>query len=589
MKKIISMIFIILVCLCLYACSPRSDDDMNNNKLFINDVIEDADCYFYRVDNDTVEFRFDSILVANDAEVYFDIAGQTNIPTKMVNLNTGENYYYIRYNNTTYKLNIYRNKIFKVKVGSKTYNYEELSYIKETDIIPYSNSNYEFNYWQVNGGKINFPYCVLEDVCIEPNVTPKTTSISIDYVLPTSTDTIIYDNISVGVVESDGTPAFLKKLTINLINYDYYYPSGICINGKSVKTFDISVYKSKNTFTLNNVLNMADIENSKFEVIYAPIDFKVYSSLPLPEYINIETNLTDLKLPDISTQIKEDYEFIGYEYSYNIRKDDDAIELVQFMTKDTNFQIKITDLIDDDSRFRCISIYPKFTCIKKEFTLVRNGGELLTSTYVWNKYNIQPLPETWIDGYTFEGWYYRDNYIDDTYKFEPTEIEDIEALGSSKLYACWTDDKCKDYIFKFNINEDCYDIINYSGDICNISIPTLYRNKSIKSYREWQPICFIESGYFYNPSSTAKFPIYIDYEFQGTFKFAKIETIFGQAYIFKKTGSFSCYNDEKITNPDGTWAQWNAKTSTLTIYDCNNNIIKIFTYNDKTNMFKIYG
>ena len=217
-----------------------------------------------------------------------------------------------------------------------------------------------------------------------------------------------------------------------------------------------------------------------------------------------------------------------------------------------------------------------------------SSGELLTSTYVWDKYNIQPLPETWIDNYIFEGWYYRDSYIDDTYKFKPTEIEDIEALGSSTLYACWSDSKCKDYTFKFNMNEDCYDIINYSGDVCNISIPTLYRNKSIKSYREWQPICFIESGYFYNPSSTAKFPIYIDYEFQGTFKFAKIETIFGQAYIFRKTGGFSYYNDEKITNPDGTWAQWIAKTATLTIYDCNNNIVKIFTYNDKTNMFNIY-
>lgn len=584
MKKLVSMIFIVIACLCLYACSYRSDDNMNNNKLFTNDVIEDTDCYFYRVDNDTVEFRFDSILVANDADVYFDIAGQTIIPTKMVNLDVGENYYYIRYNNTTYKLNIYRNKIFRVSVGSETYNYEELSYIQETDIVPYSNSDYEFNYWQVDGSKIDFPYCVLEDLHIEPNVTPKTTSISVDYILPSGTDTIIYDNISVGVVKSDGTPYFLKNLTINLITYDYYYPAEICINGKSVKTFDISVYKSKNTFTLNNVLNMTDIENSKFEIIYLPIDFKVYSSLPLPEYINIESNLIDLKLPDISTQIKEDYEFIGYEYSYNIKKDDGTIELFQLMTKDTNFQIKITDLIDNDGRFRYISIYPKFICIRKEFTLV-SGGELLTSTYVWDKYNIQPLPDTWIDGYTFEGWYYRDSYIDDSYKFQGTEIEDIEALGSSKLYACWTDDKCKDYTFKFNINEDCYDIINYSGDICNISIPTLYRNKSIKSYREWQPICFIESGYFYNPSSTANFPIYIDYEFQGTFNFAKIETIFGQAYIFKRTGGFSYHNDEKITNPDGTWAQWIAKTATLTIYDCNNNIVKIFTYNDKTNIF----
>ena len=587
------MIFIVLACLCLYACSSRSDDDMNNNKLFINDVINDTDCYFYRVSNDTVEFRFDSILVANDAEVYFDIAGQTNIPTKMVNLNIGENYYYIRYNNFTYKLNIYRNKMFKVNVGSESYSYEELSYIQETDIVPYSNPNYEFNHWQVDGNKIDFPYCVLEDVYIKPNVTPKLTSISVDYILPNNTDTIIYDNISVGVVKSDGTPHFIKNLTINLINYDYYYPVEACINGKPVETFDISVYKSKNTFTLDNRLNITDIENSKFEIIYAPVDFKVHSPLPLPEYINIETNLIDLKLPDINTQIKEDYEFIGYEYFYNIKKDDGTIGVFQFMTKDTNFQIKITDLIDDDSRFRYISIYPKFICIKKEFTLVGNGGELLTSTYTWDKYNIQPLPETWRNGCTFEGWYYIDSYIDNTYKFEPIEIEDIEALGSSTLYACWTDSKCKNYTFKFNMNEYCYDIVNYSGDICNISIPTLYRNRPIKTYREWQPICFIESGYFYNSYSkssnyTQALPIYINYGFQGSFKFTKVETIFGQAYIFNKPTGFSYYNDEKITNPDGTWAQWIAETSTLTIYDYNNNVVKIFTCNDETNIFKIY-
>lgn len=153
------------------ACANTPQDSVKFNTLQVKDGT-----VYGEVSNDTTSFSFiDEISLKGSAtyDVFTDLACKEIIPSKTVELISGNNVFYIlvkKNNNVAlFTVTIRRRPLYLVTISLN--NNEQRQYVEENEQInepqqPNVNG-FLFDYWEINGSKVEFPYTVVGNVTIK--------------------------------------------------------------------------------------------------------------------------------------------------------------------------------------------------------------------------------------------------------------------------------------------------------------------------------------------------------------------------------------------------------------------------------------
>jgi hypothetical protein len=583
MRKILTISFILVIIMLMFAaCGQTPDTDTDTNidtsatddqygAFFnTNDITKISDNqYSITVPNSLTLFDFSTVL-RPEIEVFTDPAGTQIIYSRLSNINEGDNTFFIFNGERTIQLIIHRNKMCKYVIkGTSTQYFEEGTVILDAPTYT-PNAGYQFLGWrhEYKHEDITFPYTITEDTFI----CPKTEVIQCNFTAVNGLD-------GKSDIQTDTVTAISRTLSVPITTI----PVGYKLVGYHTETkcFDLSTPISQGDTTA--YIKLDDIalyyDNETFYAIYEPLQYKVYCydfewDISI---VDITMDLSTLFLPEPDgLPSKAGYEFVGYEVAYTDKNGDYHHE---YIGKTTTLPVSSVSELYSNTSYG-IGIYAKYTEIERKFTLsMQSGVQCMTSTYIWNKYDIADLPQPTREGYVFEGWFinYGETFTDQ-YKFDPYTFDPENNRYSETLIACWSSIDADLFDYTLNNKQDRVIITDYK--LKNTStmpnIPTIYRNYSVERNN------YFLSGALLIQDLEIAYVSFAPFDFEppvydGTFSFGEVETAFGKAWYFNNSNMLSTYYDATCRNPDGTYATWVYKTKTLTIYNADGSINITYT------------
>lgn len=518
--------------------------------------------YIIVVNNLQTDFDFSQYLHSH-IRIFCDMLGKDEIITRCSPLLEGDNIFYLFNGEKTISLNIYRKQMvtFCIK-GTSSIEYEEGTIIEQAPVYKEDAIN-EFLGWREEYGDkadVEFPLVLDRDYFICAKTQTKQYNMYVQLldgtILTVSTSAL---NKSVYI------PSYEAKPLYKLVGYtsgDEYFKA----------TFDADTNKTWIRFD-DYCYNYGE---QTFVPVYEPIQYSLHAygfSLPIDK-VDITTDLSSIVLPEASTMIKENYQFIEFQLKYtNYNNEYISISIPAGEALSIPFEE-----LNPANHIYGISIDAVYKEVKRSFSLsYGNGAQCITNTYVLDKNNITEVPVPTKEGFVFMGWYYStQNYLDTQYKFNPFAF-DLEQHYASTLYACWSSEGYDNFEYAYTENNKVI-ITNYKLKDTEVPpvFPTTYCNYSVSKYLLGSVISQ-QTNTFYTGGSSLTLPIDLSHcVFDGTYCFGEFDSAIGKIWYFEIL-SLDKYTNRTFTNPDGSYAIWTAKTLTMEIYDSTGTLIARYT------------
>jgi len=451
MKKIYIVLLsfcLALPCVFLFGCGNKKDIEINFKGFKQNNTGADT-CYEITVDNSVTTFDFNQCVEMKNGDSWTlssDITGNNTIPSKMVELREQNNYYYVvvtlKKETKCYKLNVYRNAMFRVTFNTKcsqtvpSVNVEETHFIQNPNIA-LNRSGYEFLGWDYD---FNKP--IMKDTTI--TALYRTIPYSIDYVLDGGNNNP--DNLDTYTIES----LHIYLLTPTKLGYTF-----------------MGWYDQEEDGNRCYSIDMNSTGNKTFYARWSETEYLI--TYYLDGGINSANNIKSFTInsPDIIlyNPTKYDYDFQGWYDNPQLAGN------------------KITQINSGTARH--IDLYAKWIAVPHySITYILNNGTNsdLNPTEYCKYYEDITLEPATRSGYRFLGWYDNDD-------FNGNPITTIYASETEEktLYAKWDIDLDKDI--------DGYYKITSKDELIQLETYASYWTSNFRLYNdidlttsEWGPI-----------------------------------------------------------------------------------------------------
>ena len=333
---------------------------------------KDDNSWFFKVSNNTKIFSMSDCVNISNKSIWTlskDISGNDIISSKTIELELGNNEYYIQVNDQDtnkikqYKIIIRRKPIYTVYFDTNGGSICEIKYVEEDDYIEEpktSKIGYTFKGWNYN-----FASPITENMTIIADWTPNIYSIRYD---PNGGDiSTTYEEVEYGSL-------FIPKVPIRKgYLFKYWYNDEIIIHDNGIWTYPL------------------DLE---VKAMWTPCTYKISYELNGGKMLHTSPKLYSYGSSIIiENPIKEGYEFKGWIVNgeiYNVK----------------DYEISPTTLGD-------INLEAIFEPKSYNITFDTNGGSCRITELIvkYNEKYYLPTPER--KGYIFKGWYNKSTLISD--------------------------------------------------------------------------------------------------------------------------------------------------------------------------------
>lgn len=376
MKKVFfSFIFLILLFF-------SSGCTTTNDEFYLNEFKEENGILVLKVNNDCTVFSFINYVDngnKNTWKVYKDVEGTTEIPTKTINLNVGDNYYYILVVDSSnyekiYKVNVRRLKLCKISFSDDSgIVYDEFFVQEGENITPLESpikKGYSFDGWT-----FDFSDVITDDLIIYAKWSPKSYNIILDSNIDSS-----YENICKIVYYNQYYE--LPELSREGYIFKGWYHFEDRINNNGYWQYDV-----EENFSLT-----AKWEKEKYKISYVDEHNNIFFQ-DVVEY-NEYYHLLSFE--------KEGYVFNGWLYNGQ-----NVLNGPWQITNNVTLKPNITP-----NQYKIHLNYGEESGGKVEVLNVKYNSNVL-------------LPDPKLKGYTFNGWYMDNKKVVD---FTYTYLKDIELI-----------------------------------------------------------------------------------------------------------------------------------------------------------------